>query len=208
MTKFWLLITTCIYNKFGTRDHQKRMTEYIDAITKNLSVVPPEVNVIIVENSTFGPTFLDQFGTVHYTHNGSVFAIKKGTIECKDIYDVIWKYKIADDDIVIKLTGRYTVLKPDFFNHVIETANSYDAWVKFFNVSTLKFEYDDCVTGLYAIRAFHLKSFDYMKHDHDRFSTEINFAKFIRSSCRRIYEVSELGLYCKFAETNGDELIC
>ena len=103
---------------------------------------------------------------------------------------------INDDDIVIKLTGRYKLLNLDFINLVKN--NDLDGFVKFFNVCTKKYEFDDCVLGLFAIKCKYLKEFKYnfLK------SPECEFADYIRKNIdkNKLIEVHQLDLECCFAD--------
>ena len=112
------------------------------------------------------------------------------------------KYNIADDDIVIKLTGRYCVQSPDFFDFVLHNQHKYDAFVKFYNVCTRKFMYNDCVLGMYAIRAKYLREFRYINGIERITSMEVQFANYVRSVCspERICEIPVINMVCIFAD--------
>jgi hypothetical protein len=77
-----------------------------------------------------------------------------------DIKEVIEKYGIEDEDIVIKLTGRYRVDTQRFFEDIIKNINEFDAFVKFYGACSLKYEMYDCILGLYALRAKYFKLFN------------------------------------------------
>ena len=47
----YLIITTCIHNRFGAKNYDKRKEEYLSAITESIRHFPVEINPIIVENS-------------------------------------------------------------------------------------------------------------------------------------------------------------
>ena len=133
----YLIITTCIQNKWGVRHAALRETEYKTAIQATLSLLPPSIKPIIVENNGLRPTFLDFFDVpVYYTNNNSRYYWHKGCNELDDIQSVIAAYKIQDDDTIIKLTGRYNPITNRFFNQVVEDESKFDGFVKFFNVCT------------------------------------------------------------------------
>ena len=74
-----------------------------------------EIKPIIVENCGYRQTYLDNFNCdILYTNNNVHECIHKGYNELLDIKEVIAKYNISDDDIIIKLTGRYRLLNKDF----------------------------------------------------------------------------------------------
>lgn len=203
----WVIITTTIYNRWGIIDPKKRETEYADAITQSLGHIQNKARVIIVENSCmFGTSCLDRFGNIEYTKNNRLNVPNKGIIEFLDIQSVINKYHIPDTDIVVKLTGRYSLVDSSFLDRVIQTKDIYDAWMKFFNVCTEEFMEFDCVMGCYAVKCHILKALN-PGIIGMRGSMEVDFSKFIRLNCKRIDEIQHLGLKCNFAG-DGRELIC
>ena len=127
---------------------------------------------------------------IHYNH--------KGENELLDIKEVINRYNIKDDDIIIKLTGRYKLLNLNFIDLVKN--NDCDAFVKFFNVCSKTYMFDDCVLGLFAIKCKYLKDFKYnFLH---LLSPEAEFADYIRKNINKnnIIEVDQLYLECCFAD--------
>lgn len=98
------------------------------------------------------------------------------------------------DDIIIKLTGRYKLLNLNFINLVKTDSN--DAFVKFFNVFTKQYVFDNCVLGLFAIKCKYLKSFNYRLIK----SPEVEFAEYIRKNINKISEIKHLYLECCFAD--------
>lgn len=199
----YLIITTSIYNKYGLQENREenRKKRYIEAITESLKHFP--VRTIIVENNGKRETFLDTFVSnkvsVLYTNNNIHDFKNKGINEMLDIKEVIRYYDIDDNDIIIKLTGRYKVISPLFLNKIIEDEQNYDAFVKFFGVSTLKYEKYDCILGYYAMRAKYLKLFNYLSIANYQ-SAEIAFAKYIRLCGCRLKEIEKLDLECLFSD--------
>lgn len=196
---FYLIITTSINNNYGIRDAAHREETYKDSISQTLKVLPEGVKPIIVENNGQRPTFLDNFGVdVVYTDNNFKHFPNKGGNELADIKHVIRAYDMKDDDIVIKLTGRYKLLSDVFLQTVIDEQEFYDAFVKFFNVCTLEFmPGKDSVLGLYALRVKYLKNFEYTFNC--RQSIESEFAEYT-SSLDRCKECTTLDLECCFAD--------
>jgi hypothetical protein len=193
----YLIITSSIESKYGIRDDEHRKRTYIECIQQALSVSNGLVKPIIVENNGTRATYLDDMGCdVVYTNNNVIDYGNKGVNELQDIKAVISKYNIQNDDIVVKLTGRYFMMDPMFFNMIFTCSNK-DAYVKFFNVSTCEYVYDDCVLGLYAIRCKYLKQFEYERVK----SPEVEFATYIRKVIphERILAMSNLNLRCCFA---------
>ena len=195
----YLIITTSINNKIGSTDVEQRKKNYLESITQTLSILPPNIKPIIVENNGLRETYLDDFPCdVHYTNNNSVNYVHKGVNELCDIKYIIEKYNINDDDVIIKLTGRYHPTDDHFYNLVMNYSN-FDAYVKFFNVCTLQFMNYDCVLGMFAIKCKYLKKFSY--NDFNK-SPEVEFSTFIRNNIdsTKIFHVRKLNLRCCFAD--------
>jgi len=197
----YIIITTSINNKVGVQNKIHRQNRYIKCITKVVELINNDENIkpIIVENNGLRQTFLDYLNCdVCYTNNNIINYTHKGENELLDIKEVINQYNIEDDDIIIKLTGRYKLLNLNFINLVKNNINEYDAFVKFFNVCTLKYMFDDCILGLFAIKCKYLKEFKYSFLK----SPECEFADYIRKNINKnkLIEVEALYLECCFAD--------
>jgi len=197
----YIIITTSILNKQGVKNEDHRKNRYIECIQQLLGLVENDslIKPIIVENNGPRRTFLDDFSCdVFYTDNNKIDFKHKGGNELFDIKDVINNYNIQDDDIVIKLTGRYKILNLNFINLVKTHSDTIDAFVKFFNVCTKEYMFDDCVLGLFAIRCKYLKKFTY----HFLRSPECEFADHIRKTVNNenLIEIEQLDLECCFAD--------
>ena len=201
----YLIITTSINNRHGSQNTNERKERYLYAINNTLKQLPQEITPIIVENNGKRETYLDNFYhgvnavKVLYTENNKLSFKSKGANELLDIKEVIEKCNINDDDMIIKLTGRYRALSPKFFKDVIATEHEYDAFVKFFGTCSLKFEEYDCILGCYAMRAKYIKLFNHYSIDNYK-SAEIAFARYVRFSGVRLQEVETLDIECCFAE--------
>jgi hypothetical protein len=196
----YLIITTCLNIKIGIKNDILREKLYRESVGTILTLLKdhPDIKPIIVENNGKRPTYLDTLGCdVLYTDNNAANHPNKGVNELNDIKAVIDAYKIADDDMIIKLTGRYRFLDDSFICTIKEHMTTYDAFVKFFNVCTLRFMWDDCVLGLYAIKCKHLKAFTY----NCKRSPECEFAEYIRNNKISVMEIQRLNLFCCFGET-------
>ncbi len=198
----YLIITTSISNKYLVNQKnmaENRMMQYAENIKKTLSLLPSSMKAIIVENNGPRKTFLDDFGIpVHYTQNNDERFQHKGINELNDIKSVIKTYDIKDDDMVIKITGRYSPLNDVFFKYVEANQETYDAFIKFYNVAEMLFMEDDCVLGMFAVKCKYLKQFQY---DNGNRSPETQFAKFMNKIDGEICEVGILYLHCCFSET-------
>jgi hypothetical protein len=193
----YLIITTCIKNKWGVRHAEIREKEYKMSIQTTMSLLPPSIKPILVENNSLRSTFLDSFGIpVHYTNNNSKPYWHKGCNELDDIQSVIAAFNIQDDDTIIKLTGRYNPITSRFFKTVIDHESEFDGFIKFFNVSTKEFMTYDCVLGLFAIKAKYIKNINF--NDTTR-SPEVQFATHCRTL--NICEIKSLECRCRFGDT-------
>jgi len=196
----YLIITATINNKVGVVDYEHRKKRYLDSINEAIKYAKMyNIKPIVVENSCKN-SYIDNLECdVIYTDSKEIIKHNKGINELNDIKYIISKYNMNDDDIVIKLTGRYKLLSDDFFK-LVSINKNYDSFLKFFNVCTLQNHpnLDDCVLGLYAIKAKYIKSFDF-KGDT---SPEIEFALFNKEVIipDKLYNVQHLNLECCFAD--------
>lgn len=199
----YLIITTSIIDKYTGQNTDKREQLYINSITNTLKLLPSSIKPIIVENNGFRKTLLDQFNIeVFYTNNNSL-NLDKGEKELKDIKDTISNFNIQDNDIIIKLTGRYNVLSSYFFNYVIDK-NNYDVYIKFYNICTQQYCLYDCAIGMFAIKSKYLKLFNYIKIQKPKVlkflkppktpSWEVQFATYIKKINVNICELTKLDL--------------
>jgi hypothetical protein len=186
-------------NKITEREQQ-----YLSSISNTLAILH-RINIkkrlitpIIVENNGQRATVLDTLNIhTHYTSTNSRKFIHKGVSELIDIKEVMKTYNIQDDDIVIKLTGRYLITHTTFFDTILATENEqYDAFVKFFNVCTKVFDDNDSVLGLFALRAKYLREFEYPLNKYK--SAEQEFAHFVRML--KVREMNTLGLRYYFTD--------
>jgi len=207
----YLILTTSIHNRFGIINDTKRKERYLFAIKSTLSLLPSCITPIIVENNGERETYLDHF--VHdgksvrviYTNNNELPFHNKATNEMVDIKDVIRICGIQGDDIIIKLTGRYRMVSSDFFTEVIEH-KKIDAFVKFYNVYTMKQDHHDCVLGCFAIRVIFIQLYPYHLTDIQP-SAEVVFAKYVRQCGAILKEIEHLGIECEFADSH-QQIIC
>jgi hypothetical protein len=198
----YIIITTSINNKVGIHNESHRKKRYIECIQSLLTLIEHDntFKPIIVENNEQRFTYLDEMNCdIIYTNNNICNCKHKGVNELLDIKQVITQYNINDNDIIIKLTGRYKILDMSFLNLVKDNCNIYDAFVKFFNVCELKFMENDCVLGLFAIKCKYLKDFEY-ENEYIR-SPEVEFAEYVKENLKeKTMEINTLNLECCFAD--------
>jgi len=167
--KVYLIMTACINNTSGIKWGARRRSEYFLGLANALNFCPPCIKPILVENSCENKSYLDVFNCdVVYTQDNSHLiegdvVLHKGSREMIDIKKVIEKYDIQDDDIIIKLTARYLLFKPDFFVKVLENLEK-DCIFRELNVCTSVVDDISIVMGLFSIRCKYLKQFEYRNH--------------------------------------------
>jgi len=170
-----------------------------------LAYLSSSIHPIIVENNGSRKTCLD-----HFQHNGRSVPVlytdhnhrgysNKGMVERMDLQAVIEHYHIQPDDMIIKLTGRYSATSAFFFEEVLNHELQYDAFVKFYGSHSLKFEPFDCILGMYALRAKFLLWWNPFQIEHYP-SAEVAFARYVRMCGGRLKEMENLDLHCVFAE--------
>ena len=187
----YLIITACVLNRYGVVDAESRRQRYTECISATLRMLAAEgfsdndIRPIIVENSGDKEAvwFLWELrcADVLLTNNNNDAAPPhKAFNELRDIKQVIDAFHIQDDDIVIKLTGRYKPLSSSFFSLVARNAHTHHAFIKFFNVCTGAYDDTDCVLGLFAIQCKFLREFEYTYPFPHGLSPEQQFASFVR----------------------------
>jgi hypothetical protein len=187
-------------------DHpERREEEYRNAISRTLSILPPSIRPIIVENNGSRSTWLTTITFQHqpirviYTDHNQQQTKNKGITELMDLHHVIEQCNILPQDMIIKLTGRYYPLTSYFFETVIHEENQYDAFIRFYNVTCKRSEEYDCVLGMYAIRCSYLMCWNPRTVSH-YLSPEVAFARYIRFSGARLKEMDRLDLQCVFSK--------
>jgi hypothetical protein len=200
--KCYLIITTSLKSIYDVQDVQERMDLYKHAISNTLKFATPyPIIPIIVENNGTRETILDLFECkIVYTDNNTKKLHHKGMNEMEDIQHVIKSCNIHDDDMIIKITGRYFTFNGDFYKEVIQNIESKDAIIKFYNVATRQYEKYDSILGLFALRCKYLKHFSYTGKE----GAEIEFSKYVHTHVQehRIKAIRKLGVECCFAISN------
>ena len=205
MPQTYLIITTSIKNKMGIQYGDRRRQEYYLGIANVLNLLPSSIKPIIVENSQDNKSYLDIFNCdIVYTNNNELVIqdehiMHKGYREMIDIQHIIKKYDIQDEDMIIKITGRYQLFKDDFFNIVLQNLDK-GAIFREFNVMTYSKNPIDIVLGLFAVKSKYLKDFQYKNHG---VGCEEEYRTFINQniSFDDILKVDRLYLRCIIGDT-------
>lgn len=203
----YLIITACIFNRFGQKNAEQRKTQYLTAISQTLTYLPSEIIPIIVENNGPRETYLDHF--VHhnqpvrviYTTNNQYAYQNKGVNELMDVKAVLHELRVLPDDMIIKWTGRYRALSSHFFEEIQHhvSRESFDGFVKYYNVDTLQWDDNHCVLGCYAMTCQYLMLWNAI-HIERAPSAEYAFARYSRICGARIKRMEQLDVECCFAD--------
>jgi hypothetical protein len=219
----YFVITTSIINKY-LKDEQKnaersdelRKERYMTSILKNIEILKayPQIKIIIVENNGNGNTYLNVFQekynvSILYTNYNQHNFYHKGYAEMFDMKAVIKAFDIKDDDLIIKMTGRYHLVTDYFIKTIIENEETqkYDAHFKFYNVCLKRYMHNDCILGAFALRTKYLKEFEYTNI---YLSPEAEMAKYLvekstKNQLKLCY-MEDLLVKCVFAE-NSENII-
>jgi hypothetical protein len=181
--KVFFILTTCLLQQ----NFELRKKEYTDSINSLIHELSKynhlETFIYIVENNGHRHTFLNDFTTnndnikvkVIYTNHNQIPTSNKGLKELLDYLFILKECKEIDDqDIVVKLTGRYRVGEDStFLNILYNHYEQYDAFIRsgaFMYPSQRKDERDqyDCLTGMFAVRA-HI-----MRNDLEKYIQELH----------------------------------
>jgi hypothetical protein len=162
----YLIITTSIYS--DTVLNQDMMNTRIKNILQNVAftlalVQPFHIRPIIVEGNGLRSTPLDIFKCdIVYTNNNFQKFHNYGVNELMDIVEVCKRYDIDDDDMVLKISGRYELTRPDVFRLIVEYERIVDAFIRFGNVcDTTTYTEDDCILGFIGMKCKFWRAFKY-----------------------------------------------
>ena len=201
----YFLVSTSLFYESETRKK-----EYINGITKLKNMVDKlnikNSEIIIIENNGERKTFLDDFGCkVFYTYNNFIQVRNKGYKELRDIRDCIDKFKIQDDDFIVKITGRYILEEESEFMNVIAKIHEtpYDCVIKYGNFGTpLSIKVHDCITGLIGMRCSYVKKIVY-PNDFEHVEVKWADATYMIEDAK-IHIVDKLGIsICPVVDING-----
>lgn len=218
----YFVITTSIINKYlknedknSEKSEEERKNLYLKSISTNIKHLEnySQIKIIIVENNGNGDTYLNVFQqnysnvSILYTNYNKHNYYHKGYAEMYDMKAVIKEFDIKDDDMIIKMTGRYHLVTNYFIETIINNINNYDAFYKFYNVCFKRYMHNDCILGAFALKAKYLKEFEYKDI---YLSPEAEMAKYIvekaKNSELRLCNMEDLLVKCIFAE-NGENII-
>ena len=192
----YFIVTTCLINN----DFFTRKTQYVNGINKLKQRIHylniQDYKIIIIENNGIRNTFLDTSGCeIYYTRNNFLLTNNKGYKELKDIRDCIIKFNIADNDFIVKMTGRYILNDDSEFMNIIKNVHNtkYDCVLKYGSYcNPVDYKMDDCITGLIGMSCVYVKQIEPPDEDECVEWKWSKVAKKIDNS--KIYLVNSLGI--------------
>lgn len=206
--KIYFIITTSLFNYCIIRRNQ-----YIECINRLKQIIEnlqiENYKIIIVENNGLRNTFLNTMGCeVFYTNNNFLQTNNKGYKELEDVLNCIEKYKIEDEDFIIKMTGRYFLNDDSEFMNIIKNINStnYNCVIKYGSYSNnVNCKMNDCITGLIGMSCFYVKQ---IKKPNDHECVEWKWAEVTNLiDDKKIHKVDKLGIYISPGGTNNYFLV-
>jgi hypothetical protein len=186
--------------------YEERKAEYVRGIyaIKSYGITP-----WIIEATNINTSFLDNLGVhVLYPQKHNSTLRNKGVNETLSIRASIPFLPFNDEDIVIKLTGRYNLYDRSFINLIETNADNYDAFVSYGKNYVAN---NDIFTGCFAMRWKYLKKIikemDLEKAERDYIAVEAIFAEFIQDMRLRVKKVDRLNVAARiFFSGEGREV--
>lgn len=187
-------------------NYETRKQEYIQAIEKikQFGFMP-----YIVESCKNGPTFLDALSDkVWYAKTNDFRLQNKGVNEAKSLLNFFEHNEFSDDDIIVKVTGRYMFIDDSFLRY-IESHIEYDAFVKDVGKRLIK---GDIFSGCFAMKHKYfiefLRQLDLQKMEEEMSCVEWELADYValRKEMKTCF-MERLGVAYHFSCYNQDSYI-
>jgi hypothetical protein len=164
----------------------------------------------IIESTNIDHSFFDQISNkVIYPQKNNLLLSNKGVNETMSLRASLSLLPFKDEDIVIKLTGRYFLYKRFFINLIKKNLTNYDAFVCYGKHFVSK---EHIFTGCFAMRWDYFKKIilemDLEKAEKDYIPVEKIFADFIEENSLRIKKVDHLYMFARiFYAGEGVEVL-
>lgn len=189
------------------RQYERRKDEYLVSIGQLRSL---GFDPWVIEATNIHSSFYDQVTQrVLYPNQNNLALRNKGVNELASIRECFSKLPFDDDDIVIKITGRYFLKDNSFIEEIKATQSMYDVWGLYGKHFVGK---NHLVTGCFAMRWKVFKevmgSIDLIKAEVDYISVEQLIAEQIEQRQLRLKRVNDLHLTARvfFGETDAQLL--
>lgn len=138
--------------------YEERKFQYMRGINR---IIDLGYHPYVAESCVFGTSFLDDCSKrVLYTSSNNAALKNKGVNESVSLLSGLWYWNFDDDDIILKLTGRY-FLQSDAIIRLLEDDEDIVALAKF-----EKRDISSVLTGCFAMRCDLMKEM-YASYDYD-----------------------------------------
>lgn len=176
---------------------ERRKLEYLSSLLqiRSLGFEP-----WVIECRNIGSSFFDDVTKqILYPQAHNDWLKNKGVNEALGIYQSVPCLPFDDEDIVIKLTGRYFLKDSHFIKLIESTQERFDVWGIFSGKHFVSPGH--LMTGCFAMRWKHFKKMledlDYLQIELDSLPIEQVFADYIRENRLRVYPLCELHLWAR-----------
>lgn len=154
---YWIITTSLIQEKSEERERQ--YTHAISDVIRRCNGT--SIKIIILENTSRTESFLDGLGAdVLYTTNNSLQTTNYGIKELYDVLACIEKYGIAEEDYIVKMTGRYFLSEVcPFLDEILQLEETkYEALLKYgWWEPSPRTKHANCITGLLCMKCKYVK---------------------------------------------------
>ena len=196
-----LVYTSALIDK----QFESRKSEYIYSINTLSSFWhKPYVIECCCKSET---SFLNEYcDNVCYTQTNDARLKNKGVNEAVSLLKGLEYFKFSDDDMIVKLTGRY-YFKSDKFFHLVEANPAVDAFVK-------QDSKGQVISGCFAMRCKYLKdmlrNMDFNKMEKERINIEFEVAQYLKKmkQVMKIKYVNNLGVIADIFGIGVRERVC
>ncbi len=169
-----------------------RVAQYMKAIPIVLDFAKKiGARVLLVENNGPRPTVFDSLDCeVLYTDTNK-YTIAKGTNELLNVLSCLYHFQVPDEELVIKITGRYVIDVSGSFCQYLQhcNPNDVDCIIRYgsFADSSNEAPHEDCITGLIAMKCKYIKQMqhtpgDIVEHSWAKQSLRLDPKRIIRIS--------------------------
>lgn len=146
--------------------------------------------VIVVENNGPRATFFDTMDCEVLYTDSNKYIMRKGLSETLDIWNCLYTFQIPEDELVVKITGRYLLDTKGTFCKELKEYNSditdcilrYGSFIQPENDEPQ----EDCLTGLIAMKCKYIKQIQYKDVDVIEYEWAKQSLRLDSSTVRRI----------------------
>lgn len=196
-----ILFTSAIISK-----HEKeREAEYFNSY-QNLLTFIPESQIQVIEcyltNDLYFRNPIAKYAKkIFYSNTHNPYIRNKGVLEAKGLIEFFNKTKISDDQVCIKLTGRYYMMESEF----IEASKKHDACYT-------TDSHNQAFTGCIAMRARLFKEFllnlDLDQMERDMINIEFLAARFLEKKSEEGFSVHHMKPIHVWSKINNESIVC